>query len=130
MLSAEPSADDLSPINVTAPYMVDPQDATSALSPYNAANLFYYGTLGGIGVGTASGLTIGYFVGGAEVAEGAGPLAALDAMGNLAFLGMAEGAALGGVGGFGAFALYEMSQLPPPPSGQGYGYPTGNFLSY
>ena len=58
------------------------------------------------------------------------PLVGIDTVSGLAFVGTLGGMATGGVLSLGAYALYRMSQFPSPPSGQGYGYPYGNFSPY
>jgi RHS repeat-associated protein len=116
----------------------------SGLSGASAA--YVYGSVGGAVIGSGTGVGIGLYLAPAEMAEfataaGVGygigeasplwaPLVGIDTVSGLGFAGALGGMASGGVLGLGAYGLYRMSQLPSPVSGQGYGYPYGNFSPF
>jgi RHS repeat-associated protein len=101
------------------------------------ATFVYSGMAGGAATGTGIGLYAASYAAPAAAAEMAGtsgtlilgPLAGFDAVAGLTMVGLATGAAAGTVMSIGAYALYMMSQVPPPPNGS-YGPPYGNFSPY
>ena len=111
-----------------------------------ASAAFVYGTLGGAVIGTGVGTAVGMYLGpaeadefmaAAEVAVGAArtsplwaPLVGIDTVSGLGSLGALAGMSFGGVITLGGYGIFQMTQVPLPASGQGYGYSNGNFSPF
>jgi hypothetical protein len=114
--------------------------AGSSSGPSNPSlfpDFLFTGMAGGAVTGTALGIQAASYAAPAAAAEMAGtsgsivfaPMAAADALSGLSISGLTLGAAGGAVFGVGAFSLYMMTTVPPPPNGS-YGPPYGNFPPY